>query len=127
MADNAKDIISRYENVELRIEIEEHPAAVVVRLIGLLVLGESGDLFRGKMRELAARSDLKKVVLDCGGVTYVNSGGIGNLVATFTNFRNRGIECSLVNLPKKIKDLLQITKLYTVFPVYDSAEQALAS
>ena len=121
----AKDIISQYES-GLKIDVEEHPPArVVLRLIGVLALDTSAML-RERISELANRGDLRKVVLDMGGVRYVDSSGIAVMVSGSTALRKNGVDLVLAQLTKKLRDLLQVTKLYTVFDVYDSVEQALS-
>lgn len=68
-----------------------------------------------------------KILLNLGDVSYIDSSGIGELVSAFTTTKNRGGELKLVNLTKKMHDLLQITKLYTVFDVYEDESEAIAS
>jgi anti-sigma B factor antagonist len=122
---SAKDIISQYES-GLKIDVEEHPPGrVVLRPIGVLALDTSAMLGE-RINELAKRSDLKKVVLDMGGVRYVDSSGIAVMVSGSTALRKNGINLVLAQPTKRISDLLRVTKLYTVFNVYDSAEQALS-
>jgi len=70
---------------------------------------------------------LIKSLLNLADITYIDSSGIGELVSAFTTVKNRGGVLKLVNLTKKMHDLLQITKLYTVFDVYDDETSALAS
>ena len=69
----------------------------------------------------------KKIVLNLGGVTYIDSAGLGELTAAFTSVRNRSGALKLLNLTKRVHDLMQITKLYTVFDVYDDEKKAVAS
>ena len=69
----------------------------------------------------------KKVLVNLGGVDYVDSSGIGELVSCYTTTKNQGGQLKLLNLTKKIKDLLQITKLLTVFETFDSEDEALRS
>jgi anti-sigma B factor antagonist len=121
---NARDIISQYES-GLKIEVEEHPPdKVVLRPVGVLALDTSAML-RGRIAELAEQPDLKKIVMDMGGVRYVDSSGIAVMVSSFTALRKSGIDLVLAQPTPKIHDLLQVTKLYTVFNVYDSVEKAL--
>jgi anti-sigma B factor antagonist len=122
---SAKDIISQYES-GLKIDVEEHlTGRVVLRLVGVLALDTSGML-REKISKLAERRDLKKVVLDMEGVRYVDSSGIAVLVSGSTALRKNGIDFALAQPTNRLRDLLQVTKLYTVFKVYDSVEQALS-
>ena len=69
----------------------------------------------------------KKIVLNLGDVTYIDSSGIGELVSGFTTVTNQGGQLKLLSLTKKVKDLLQITKLYTVFEVHDDETAAIRS
>ena len=69
----------------------------------------------------------KRVVLNLSGVTYIDSGGLGTLVALYTTARNNGGSIKLANLTQRVGDLLQVTKLVTIFDVYDSEEKALES
>jgi anti-sigma B factor antagonist len=123
---SAKEIISRYES-GLKIDLDEHSSGrVVLRPVGVLALGDTSALLRERIGELAKRRDLKRVVLDMGGVRYVDSSGIAVMVSGSTALRKNGIDLVLAQLTKKVHDLLQVTKLYTVFKVYDSVEQALS-
>ena len=78
------------------------------------------------VRALAAKGQ-KKILLNLGDVNYIDSSGIGELVSAFTTVRNQGGELKLLNLTKKVHDLLQITKLYTVFDVKDDEASAVKS
>ena len=69
----------------------------------------------------------KKILLNLGDVSYIDSSGIGELVSAFTSVRNQGGELKLLHLTKKVHDLLQITKLYTVFDVKDDEAAAIAA
>ncbi|MGA3128777.1 MAG: STAS domain-containing protein, partial [Candidatus Korobacteraceae bacterium] len=69
----------------------------------------------------------KQILLNLGNVTYIDSSGIGELVGAFTSIRNAGGDLKLLNLTKKVHDLLQITKLYTVFDVWDDEASAISS
>ena len=98
----------------------------VVDLSGRITLGEGSVVLRDTIRDLLAKGD-KKVLLNLGDVTYIDSSGIGELVSAFTTTRNQGGELKLLNLTKKVHDLLQITKLYTVFDVKDDEADAISS
>jgi len=122
---SAKEIISQYEG-PLKIDVEERPpSAVVLHLDGVLALDNSSKL-RDRISELAKRHDLKKIVLDLGKLTYIDSSGIGTLVTSKTALRKNGTDLVLAQLTEKAQALVQITKLYTVFDVRDSVEQALS-
>ncbi len=98
----------------------------IVDLSGRITLGEGSVLLRDTVRDLIAKGE-KKILLNLGDVTYIDSSGIGELVSAFTTVRNHGGELKLLNLTKKVHDLLQITKLYTVFDVKDDEAAAVGS
>jgi anti-sigma B factor antagonist len=98
----------------------------VVDAAGRITLGEGASTFREKIRELV-NNNSKKILLNLGDVTYIDSSGIGELVSGFTTVTNSGGQLKLVGLSKRVKDLLQITKLYTVFEVFDDEAAAVRS
>ena len=98
----------------------------VVDLSGRITLGEGSVILRDTVRDLIGKGE-KKILLNLGDVTYIDSSGIGELVSAFTTVRNQGGELKLLNLTKKVHDLLQITKLYTVFDVKDDEASAIAA
>ena len=98
----------------------------VVDLSGRITLGEGSVVLRDLVRELIGKGN-KKILLNLGDVTYIDSSGIGELVSAFTTVRNQGGELKLLKLTKKVHDLLQITKLYTVFDVKDDEAVAISS
>jgi anti-sigma B factor antagonist len=91
---------------------------------GRITLGEGSITLRDTVRELLAKGQ-KKILLNLGDVSYIDSSGIGELVSAFTTVRNQAGELKLLNLTKKVHDLLQITKLYTVFDVKDDEASAV--
>ena len=99
---------------------------VIVDLSGRITLGEGSVLLRDMVRDLVTKGQ-RKILLNLGDVTYIDSSGIGELVSAFTTVRNQGGELKLLNLTKKVHDLLQITKLYTVFDVKDDEAAAVAA
>ena len=90
----------------------------IVDCSGRITLGEGSVILRDVVRDLLSKGQ-KKILLNLGDVNYIDSSGIGELVSAFTTVRNQGGELKLLNLTKKVHDLLQITKLYTVFDVKD--------
>lgn len=98
----------------------------VIDAVGRITLGEGASTFRDTLRDLAA-SGHKKMLLNLAEVTYIDSSGIGELVSGFTTVANHGGTVKLLNLAKRVKDLLQITKLYTVFEVFDDEASAIRS
>jgi len=98
----------------------------VLDLSGRITLGEGSVVLRDTIREILGKGE-KKILLNLGDVTYIDSSGIGELVSAFTAVRKEGGELKLLNLTKKVHDLLQITKLYTVFDVKDDEAEAISS
>src|SRR6266403_1893212 len=98
----------------------------VLDLSGRITLGEGSVVLRDTIREILGKGE-KKILLNLGDVTYIDSSGIGELVSAFTAVRKEGGELKLLNLTKKVHDLLQITKLYTVFDVKDDEAAAISS
>jgi len=98
----------------------------VVDVAGRITLGEGSSALRDTLREMVSKGQ-KKVLLNLGEVSYIDSSGIGELVSAFTTVTNGGGQLKLLNLTQRVKDLLQITKLYTVFDVHDSEVTAIRS
>jgi anti-sigma B factor antagonist len=98
----------------------------VLDLSGRITLGEGSVTIRDAVRD-ELEGGVTKILLNLGDVSYIDSSGIGELVSAFTTTKNRGGELKVVNLTKKMHDLLQITKLYTVFDVYENESEAIAS
>jgi anti-sigma B factor antagonist len=96
----------------------------VVDVAGRITLGEGSSALRDLLREMVGKGQ-KKILLNLGDVSYIDSSGIGELVSGFTTVTNNGGEMKLLNLNKRVKDLLQITKLYTVFDVHDEEAHAI--
>jgi anti-sigma B factor antagonist len=98
----------------------------IVDLSGQIKLGEGTSVLRDNVKELLGKGQ-KKILLNLGNITYIDSSGIGELVSAFTSVRNQGGELKLLNLSKKVHDVLQITRLYTVFQVMDDEAGAIAA
>jgi len=98
----------------------------VVDVAGRITLGEGSSALRDMMRDLVSKSQ-KKILLNLGDVSYIDSSGIGELVSGFTTVTNSGGNLKLLGLNKRVKDLLQITKLYTVFDVHEDEAGAIRS
>ncbi len=96
----------------------------VVDMSGRITLGEGSTVLRESVKDLLAKGQ-RKILLNLGDVTYIDSSGIGELVSAFTSVRNQGGDLKLLKLTKKVHDLLQITKLYTVFDVKDDEAAAI--
>ena len=119
----------------LEIIEKEKRGIIILELVGRLVLGQESMDFRGKVKEVLVKSDWIKekwgwntrIVLDLGKVTFVDSAGLGALIAARTSAQLRGAGVKLANLTKKMRDALTITKLATVFDLYDSVDAAVDS
>lgn len=98
----------------------------VVDVAGRITLGEGASALRENIRGLVGKGN-KKILLNLGDVSYIDSSGIGELVSGFTTVTNQGGVLKLLGLTKRVKDLLQITKLYTVFEVFDDEATAVRS
>lgn len=98
----------------------------VVDVVGRITLGEGASALRENIRGLVGKGN-KKILLNLGDVSYIDSSGIGELVSGFTTVTNQGGVLKLLGLTKRVKDLLQITKLYTVFEVFDDEATAVRS
>ena len=98
----------------------------VVDVAGRITLGEGSSALRDTLRDMITKSQ-KKILLNLGEVNYIDSSGIGELVSGFTTVTNSGGQLKLLNLNKRVKDLLQITKLYTVFDVHEDEAGAIRS
>ena len=104
----------------------EHSGITLVDLSGRISLGDGSALLRKTVRDLLEEGRTK-IILNLGDVNYIDSSGIGELVHAFTSVHNRSGELKLLHLTKKVHDLLQITKLYTVFDVYTDEASAVSS
>jgi anti-sigma B factor antagonist len=98
----------------------------VIDATGRITLGEGASHFRDTIRDLATKGD-KKLLVNLSDVSYIDSSGIGEMVSGFTTVTNHGGQLKLLGLSKRVKDLLQITKLYTVFEVFEDEASAVRS
>jgi anti-sigma B factor antagonist len=98
----------------------------VLDLKGKMTLGEGDELLKDKINSLLAAGK-KKLVLNLEGVPYIDSAGLGEIVRTFTTVSRQGGSLKLLNLTKRIEDLLSITKLLTVFETFDTEAEAIKS
>jgi len=101
-------------------------SATVVDISGRITLGEGSAALRTLVRQLLDHGR-KQIVLNLADVNYIDSSGIGELVSSFTAVKKEGGELKLLNLTKKIHDLLLITKLFTVFDVHTDEQKAVSS
>jgi anti-sigma B factor antagonist len=98
----------------------------ILDLKGKMTLGEGDELLKDKINSLLA-AGRKKLLLNLEGVPYIDSAGLGEVVRTYTTVSRQGGSLKLLNLTKRIEDLLSITKLLTVFETYDSEAEAVQS
>ena len=110
----------------LSIASREVDGVTVLDLSGRITLGEGSVVVREAVRDLIGKG-AKNILLNMGNVTYVDSSGLGELVSAFTTAKNQSAELKMLSLTKKVHDLLQITKLYTVFDIFDDEASAIAS
>jgi anti-sigma B factor antagonist len=112
--------------MSLKIDVRENGNVVILDLEGRITLGESVAALRDAIRELLDR-DQKDIVLNLAGVGYIDSSGLGQLVGSYATVTNRGGRLKLLNLQKKLHELMQITKLITVFETYTDEAAAVRS
>jgi len=98
----------------------------IVDLSGRIVLGEGSAGLRDLLRNLVSEG-IKKILLNLRNVDYIDSSGLGELVSAFTSMRSQGGELKLLNLTKRVQDLLLVTKLYTVFDITDDEATSVKS
>ncbi|MGH9816734.1 MAG: STAS domain-containing protein [Candidatus Acidiferrales bacterium] len=110
----------------LKMTEREVSGITVVAMDGRIVLGEESNALRERIKGLLTGKKTK-IVLDMGNVTYIDSAGLGTLVATYHSARQQGATMKLVNLGQKFREVLQVTKLLTVFEVHDNEAAAVSS
>jgi anti-sigma B factor antagonist len=111
--------------MQLKLAKKTVDGILVVGCSGRIVFGEESSLLRDEVKK--ALQDNKRIVLNLGETSYIDSGGLGTLVALHTTALSAGATIKLANLTKRVGDLLQVTKLLTVFDVHDSEYKALES
>src|SRR5579863_3474737 len=112
--------------MSMTIKTRQSGDVTIVDVSGRIQLGEGSTSLRDTLRDLVAQNHTK-ILLNLGDVSYIDSSGIGELVAGFTTVTGRGGQLKLLNLTKRVTDLLQITKLYTVFDVHTDEAKAIRS
>jgi len=112
--------------VSVKLTTRQVGDVTVIDATGRITLGEGASLFRDTIRDLATKGN-KKLLVNLNDVSYIDSSGIGEMVSGFTTVTNHGGQLKLLGLSKRVKDLLQITKLYTVFEVFDDEAAAVRS
>jgi anti-sigma B factor antagonist len=112
--------------VSAKITPRQEGPVTVLDVSGRITLGEGTGTLRDELRNLIA-TNRKNILLNLAGVTAIDSSGIGQLVAGFTTVANQGGKLKLLNLSKKINDLLNMTKVSMIFEIYDDEKKALDS
>lgn len=112
--------------MSLTINVRETGNVVILDLNGRITLGEASALLRDEIREMLD-SGHKNIVLNLAEVSYIDSSGLGQLVGSFATVAHRGGHLKLLNLGKRVHELMQVTKLHTVFEAYTSETAAIRS
>jgi anti-sigma B factor antagonist len=110
----------------MKITRREDHGVIILGPQGKITIGEGDLVMRNEIIKLLEENK-KNLVLDLSNVSYMDSAGVGELVSVFTSVKNRGGELKIACLTKKIKDLLSITRLMTVFDVHEEVSQAVAA
>ena len=110
----------------LTIASRQVDGVTVVDLSGRITLGEGSVQLRDAIRDLISKGQ-KNILLNLADVNYIDSSGLGELVSAYTTSKNQEASLKLLSLTKKVKDVLQLTKLYTVFDIYDDEASAIGS
>jgi anti-sigma B factor antagonist len=111
--------------VQLKLNTRTIEGITVVDCNGRIVFGEESALLRDTVKKLISENN--QLVLNLAGISYIDSGGLGTLVALYTTAHNVGGAIKLANLTPRVGDLLQVTKLVTIFEVFDSEQEAIDS
>ena len=110
----------------LKSRIRTAPSVTILALEGNVTLGEASASLRDAIRNVI-HAGAQNLLIDLGGVDYIDSAGLGELIGAYATGTSRGVTIKLLNLQKKVKGLMQITHLLTVFEVFDNEEQAIRS
>jgi len=111
--------------MQLKLSVRVVDGVSIVDCRGRLLFGDEAGVLRDTVKNLLAES--KTIIINLGECTYIDSGGLGTLVGLYTSAQNAGGLVKLSNLQQRVTDLLQVTKLLTVFDVYDTEEKAVKS
>jgi anti-sigma B factor antagonist len=118
--------VKEASRMSMKVTTRQIDGVTILDLRGRITLGEGSVTLRDGVHDLLANSS-KHILLNLENITYIDSSGIGELISAFTSVKNAGGELKLLKLTKKVHDLLQITKLYTVFDIKDDEATAVAS
>jgi anti-sigma B factor antagonist len=111
--------------VQLKLNTRTIDGITVVDCNGRIVFGEESALLRDTVKKLIGENN--QLILNLAGISYIDSGGLGTLVALYTTAHNAGGAIKLANLTQRVGDLLQVTKLVTIFEVFDNEQEAIDS
>lgn len=109
-----------------KIDVRHNGQVAIVDLSGRVTLGEGAGLLHSAIRDLVS-SGHKNILLNLKNATYIDSAGLGEMIGSYATVTNQGGQIKLLHVQSKIRDLLQITKLYTVFSVYEDEDEAVRS
>jgi anti-sigma B factor antagonist len=112
--------------MSMKVATRQVDGVTILDLSGRITLGEGSVTLRDAVHDVVAKGS-KHILLNLENISYIDSSGIGELVSAFTSVKNSGGELKLLNLTKKVHDLLQITKLYTVFDIWDNEASAVSA
>jgi len=112
--------------MELTIQLREVRGVAILDMSGRITLGDGSVVLRETVREQIA-SGKQAIIINLGDVTYMDSSGLGELISAFTTAKNLGATVRLLDLTKRTRNLMEITKLYTVFDIYDDEDAAIDS
>jgi anti-sigma B factor antagonist len=112
--------------MSMKVATRQVDGVTILDLSGRITLGEGSVTLRDTVHDALAKGS-KHIVLNLGDINYIDSSGIGELVSAYTSVKNAGGDLKLLNLTRKVHDLLQITKLYTVFDIKDDEASAISA
>ncbi|MCC6263846.1 MAG: STAS domain-containing protein [Bryobacterales bacterium] len=112
--------------MSLKVNVRQVGQVAVIDLSGKITLGEGSGTLRDTVAEVSAKGN-KNILLNMADVSYIDSAGLGELVGSYTSVTTKGGQLKLEHLQSKLKDLMQITKLHTVFHVFEAEDEAIAS
>ncbi len=111
--------------MNLKMETKVTDGVTIVSCQGRILFGEEATALRAEVKRLLAST--QQIVLNLSGVSYIDSGGLGTLVGVYSSARSAGADIKLTGLGQRLRDVLQVTKLVTVFEAYDTDAQAIAA
>jgi anti-sigma B factor antagonist len=110
----------------MKVSVRQREGVTILDLEGKITIG-SGDLELRNAVQKAVADGAKKILINLGKVSTIDSSGVGELVSSYTTVKNRGAQLKLVNLPAKVQDVLTVTQLITVFDTYETEDEAIRS